>query len=268
MKWSAIGTPSSTPLTTPLTRIGNFAEKNQRLLHVVHNEIQSLLLQLGVGKNTGTCITMRDRSKNRKPLQKGRNLSVEAIQTIQALKRARNRNDEMYLERVFASSFKRLLKSDMMAVFRELLRQNECLLALKVFAEIQNEDWYKPQVSLYSETISVLGINGLHENIEQLFAEMKMKTSREHDADSFNKLLENLMNFNMAGLAMECYYLMKSLGCEPDKLSFRILISGLESRGEVGLASAVRQEAGKYYGKSLEFLEDGEELALSQKLLV
>ena len=82
-------------------------------------------------------ITMKDRSKNRKPLQRGRNLSIEAIQAVQALKRA-NRNNHgnslTELERVFDSKFRRLLKFDMMAVLRELLRQNECLLALKVFA--------------------------------------------------------------------------------------------------------------------------------------
>lgn len=81
-------------------------------------------------------ITMRDRSKNRKPLQKGRNLSIEAIQAVQALKRANRsntyNNSFPELDRVFDSKFRRLLKFDMMAVLRELLRQNECLLALKV----------------------------------------------------------------------------------------------------------------------------------------
>lgn len=76
-------------------------------------------------------ITMRDRSKNRKPLQKGRSLSIEAIQTVQALKRAAKRSD-VSLEQVFDSKFRRLLKFDMIAVLRELLRQNQCLLAIKV----------------------------------------------------------------------------------------------------------------------------------------
>lgn len=71
------------------------------------------------------------RSLNRKPLQKGRNLSIEAIQTIQALKLAYN-NDKSLLDQVFRSKFSRLLKFDMTAVLRELLRQNHCLLALKV----------------------------------------------------------------------------------------------------------------------------------------
>ena len=71
------------------------------------------------------------RSLNRKPLQKGRNLSIEAIQTVQALKLAYN-NDKSLLDQIFRSKFSRLLKFDMTAVLRELLRQNHCLLALKV----------------------------------------------------------------------------------------------------------------------------------------
>lgn len=76
-------------------------------------------------------ISMRDRSKNRKPLQKGRNLSIEAIQAVQALKRAKQ-NGESALEQVFNSKITRLLKNDLIAVLRELIRQNQCLLALKV----------------------------------------------------------------------------------------------------------------------------------------
>lgn len=82
------------------------------------------------GAGTRIKITMRDRSKNRKPLQKGRNLSIEAIQTVQALKRAKGEEDSV--RQVFASNFSRLLRLDMIAVLRELLRQNQCLLAIKV----------------------------------------------------------------------------------------------------------------------------------------
>ena len=74
---------------------------------------------------------MRDRGKNRKPLQKGRNLSSEAIQAIQALKRAR-KSGGAPLEVVLESKIRRLLKIDMMAVLGELQRQDESFLALEV----------------------------------------------------------------------------------------------------------------------------------------
>jgi hypothetical protein len=72
-------------------------------------------------------------------------LSIEAIQAVQALKRANpllppppvpststTSSSSALLDRVIISKFRRLLKFDMVAVLRELLRQNECSLALKV----------------------------------------------------------------------------------------------------------------------------------------
>lgn len=215
--------------------------------------------QLGAG--TRIKITMRDRSKNRKPLQKGRNLSIEAIQTVQALKRTKGEEDSV--RQVFASNFSRLLRLDMLAVLRELLRQNQCLLAIKAFEDMQKEHWYKPRVLLYAELISVLGSNGMFDKVELIFRKLKTESSLEPDSEGFNAVLKSLMGFNIVGLAMECFYLMKAKGCEPDRTTFKILINGLESNGETSLSASVRQEAEKYYGKSLEFLEVQEDMAMS-----
>lgn len=205
-------------------------------------------------------VTMRDRSKNRKPLQRGRNLSIEAIQTVQALKRAVS--SEVLLEQVFDTKFRRLLKLDMIAVLRELLRQNQCLLALKVFKDVRNEYWYKPQVSLYAEMVTVLGHNGLLQKVEFLVMELKSESNLEPDVESFNALLESLMNLKLTGLAMECFYLMKSWSCDPDRLSFKILINGLESTGDTNTLAIVQKESQKYYGDFLTFF-DMEEKVIS-----
>ncbi|EHA8591661.1 hypothetical protein COCNU_scaffold114074G000010 [Cocos nucifera] len=76
-------------------------------------------------------ITMRDRSKNRKPTQRGRYLSIEAIQAVQALKRAKISGGDS-LDRVLESKVRRLIKADTVAVLRELQSQGEGLLALQV----------------------------------------------------------------------------------------------------------------------------------------
>ncbi|KAI3446359.1 hypothetical protein Pfo_003024 [Paulownia fortunei] len=201
-------------------------------------------------------IMMRDRSKNRKALQKGRNLSIEAIQTVQALKRAAKLS-EVSLDQVFDNKFRRLLKFDMIAVLRELLRQNQCLLALKVFEDVRKEDWYRPQLLLYAEMVTVLGSNGLLEKVELLIMELKAESIVNPDLEGFNALLESLMNLNLTGLAVECFYLMKSLSCDPDRLSFKILIDGLKSNSELNLLAVIRQDARKYYGH-VSFLEKEE----------
>lgn len=201
-------------------------------------------------------IEMRDGSQNRKPLQRGRNLSIEAIQAVQHLKRAHLHGNP--LDHVFNSKFRRLLKFDMIAVLRELLRQNHCLLALKVFEDIRKEQWYKPQVSLYADMIQVFGTNGLFQYVEILYFYLKSENSLEPEIQGFNALLKCLVSFKLRGLVMDCYELMKTVGCEPDRSSFRIVINGLEAMEEVASSGIIRQDAFKYYG-DLEFLEEDEE---------
>ncbi|KAK2665757.1 hypothetical protein Ddye_004331 [Dipteronia dyeriana] len=212
---------------------------------------------------TGTStsvIKMRDRSKNRKPLQRGRNLSIEAIQAIQALKRAnQNHQNNNSLEQVFDSKFRRLLKFDMMAVLRELLRQKHCLLALKVFDDIRKEDWYKPQVSLYADMIQVLAESELFEHVQLVYLYLKSENCLEPEIVGFNALFRSLMTLNLTGLVMDCYDLMKSVDCEPNRTSFRILINWLDGNPEEeGFSAVLKQDALKIYG-DLEFLEEEEE---------
>ncbi|CAL8177680.1 unnamed protein product [Prunus armeniaca] len=227
---------------------------------IFNAEPQPSSLQLSRPKRLKLIVTMRDRSNNPRPLQKGRHLSIEAIQTVQALKRAKK--NQSFLDQAFDSKFRRLLKLDMMAVLRDLLRQNECFLALKVFEDIRKEHWYRPQVSLYADMIKVMASNELFEQVELLCLCLKKETNLHPELEAFNALLTTLISFNIPKLAMECYYLMKEVGCEPDRSSFRILINGLESMGETGLSGILRQDAQKYYGESLEFLEENEETAV------
>lgn len=91
--------------------------------------------QQGIAACVLTATTMRDRAKNRKQTQRGRYLSIEAIQAVQALKRAGGLiggGGGGALESVLASKVRRLIKGDMVAVLRELLTQGEGLLALQV----------------------------------------------------------------------------------------------------------------------------------------
>ncbi|KAL0888271.1 hypothetical protein Bca101_012254 [Brassica carinata] len=240
-------------------------------------------------------IKMRDRSKNRKPLQRGRMLSIEAIQAVQALKRANtpppppppqspsstSPSPSSMLDRVIDSKIRRLLKFDIVAVLRELLRQNECSLALKVhlslspcsfccvltrvrfqvFEEIRKEYWYKPQVRLYADMITVMADNALVEEVNHLYAAMKSEKGLMADIESFNTLLVILLNHKLFELVMDCYAFMQSIGYEPDRSSFRILVQGLESNGEMDLSGTVRQDALEYYGESLEFTEEIEDIS-------
>uniref|UniRef100_A0A1D1Z180 Pentatricopeptide repeat-containing protein At3g46870 n=1 Tax=Anthurium amnicola TaxID=1678845 RepID=A0A1D1Z180_9ARAE len=212
-------------------------------------------------------VTMRDRSKNRKPLQKGRNLSIEAIHAVQALKRVRilggrggcSGGGPTSLDCVMESKVRRLIKSDMMAVLGELQQQNQAFLALQVFEEVRRENWYQPKLSVYVDMITVLARNGLLKQIELVCSFLKME-SWGPDTEGFNSLLRTLLDFGFIHTTMDCFRLMKLWESDPDESTFRILINGLESKGEMDISATVREEAQKLLGKSLDFLEEGEEM--------
>ncbi|XP_065853660.1 protein THYLAKOID ASSEMBLY 8-like, chloroplastic [Euphorbia lathyris] len=211
-----------------------------------------------------TTVKAKGGQDNRKQLQKGRYLSSEAIQSIQSLKRAyiynSNNNDTRLLHRTLNTNFSRLLKFDMLAVLRELIRQNHCLLALQVFEEIRKEYWYKPQLSLYNDLIKVLASNGYMDQVALVCSYLKAESNLQAETESFNALFTTFLTSNLSGLVMDFYDLMKAVNCEPDRSTFKILINGLESRGEYTVSAVLRQDACKYYGESLDFLEEQEEV--------
>ncbi|KAL5707241.1 hypothetical protein ACHQM5_025314 [Ranunculus cassubicifolius] len=209
---------------------------------------------------------MSDRSKNRKPLQRGRNLSIEAIQTVQALKRAANanNNNEIMVQQVFDSKFRRLLKLDMIAVLRELLRQNQLALAFQVFEDVRKEYWYRPQLLLYVDMIKTFASSNSFEKLELIIFHLKVEIQHVvATTEDFNALFKTLMDFGFITHAMDCFELTKEVQCQPDESTFKILVCGLESKGETRLSSILRQEAEKYLGWPLESLELEGEVNLS-----
>lgn len=125
----------------------------------------------------------------------------------------------------------------------------------QVFEDIRGEIWYKPQVLLYADMIHVMGSNGFVEQVELVHFYLKNETNLKPEVEGFNALLRTLVGLGFTELATECYFLMKQVGCEPDRPTFRILVNGLESMGELGASAMVRLDAQKYYGDSLDFLE-------------
>jgi len=132
-----------------------------------------------------------------------------------------------------------------------------------VFEEVRKEHWYKPQLSVYIDMITVLANNDLYDKVEQICSYLK-KEYLEPDTEGFNMLLKTLLNLGFNNTAMDCFRLMKLWESEPDESTFRILIHGLESNGEMDLSVAVKREAEKYFDGHLEFLEEKEEMVPSE----
>lgn len=134
---------------------------------------------------------------------------------------------------------------------------------MQVFAEIQKEHWYKPEVSLYGEIISVLAKNELYDKVDLIVHDMKAEKERlEAKTEGFNLLLESLMSYNLIEVAMDCFELMKEVNCEPDRSTFKLLVGQLESKGETELLEMIKKEAYKCYGDTIVFVNEPEEITI------
>uniref|UniRef100_A0A1D1Y6F0 Pentatricopeptide repeat-containing protein At2g35130 n=1 Tax=Anthurium amnicola TaxID=1678845 RepID=A0A1D1Y6F0_9ARAE len=107
--------------------------------------------------------------------------------------------------------------------------------------------------------ITVLARNGLLKQIELVCSFLKME-SWGPDTEGFNSLLRTLLHLGFIHTTMDCFRLMKLWESDPDESTFRILINGLESKGEMYISVTVREEAQKLFGTSLHFLEEDEEM--------
>ncbi|KAI5014666.1 hypothetical protein ZWY2020_056056 [Hordeum vulgare] len=210
-----------------------------------------------VRRSTSSTITMRDRGKNRKPTQRGRYLSTEAIQAVQSLKRATLSGAPAAGAVATDPKLRRLLKADMVAVFRELAAQGEAHLALKVFEEIRKEHWYKPRLFWYVDLITVLASKGLRSEVGKACSYLK-REQLEPDTDGFNLLLKTLLDAEFTQLTMDCFRLMKLWDSEPDRTTYITLVKGLESLGEMDLSAKMRLEAESDYGDLWDFFEEEE----------
>uniref|UniRef100_A0A0A9E092 Pentatricopeptide repeat-containing protein n=1 Tax=Arundo donax TaxID=35708 RepID=A0A0A9E092_ARUDO len=54
---------------------------------------------------------------------------------------------------------------------------------------------------------------------------------------------------------MDCFRLMKLWDSDPDRITYRTLIKGIESQGKMELSADIRSEAENEYG-SLDFLDE------------
>ncbi|KAG0476850.1 hypothetical protein HPP92_013691 [Vanilla planifolia] len=231
-----------------------FLDKSHTLLNHLAKPIPSLCTGIRCGLRGGP----------RKPLWRKHVLSTEAIQAVQALKLAKSfpsrssiasidRDDRMTA--VFNGRIARLLKNDLLDVLKELHRQNEWEVALQVFDFIKKEVWYKPNLSLYSDMILMMGKNKFIQEAEKLFAEVE-KVGLRPDTRVYTEIIGAYLKVGDVDKAMEIYKLMKDSGCDPDKLTFTILVRNLEKARKMDIASAVRKDCEQFVESPEKFLEE------------
>ncbi|XP_042043828.1 protein THYLAKOID ASSEMBLY 8, chloroplastic-like [Salvia splendens] len=185
---------------------------------------------------------------NRGPLLKGRILSTEAIQAIQALKRA-YRSDPKSLP---THALRRLIKSDLTAALKELLRQDQCAIAAVVFSVIQSE--YGADINAYSEMVVALARKGMTAEIDALVDRMEEEAPEgivRGESRGLLRMVKPLIGAERKESTVRIYEMMKRSGMgstwEVDEYLGRVLSKGLRRFGEGKLADEIDSELGRLY---------------------
>lgn len=92
---------------------------------------------------------------------------------------------------------------------------------------------------------------------EDLFSELK-RSGLQPDTRAYTEMIGAYFKVGMIGKAMETYEMMKAEGCEPNQLTFTILIRNLENHGEDALATNVKKECVECMDSPRKFLEEVE----------
>ena len=99
---------------------------------------------------------------------KGCILSIKAINAIQILKRAH----KSFSTPDYSPILSRLLKADLLATLRELLRQDHCALALHAFSAVRFE-YNNPDLSLYTDVATAHARNKMVEDLDRLICDLE-----------------------------------------------------------------------------------------------
>ncbi|XP_021732072.1 uncharacterized protein LOC110698864 [Chenopodium quinoa] len=200
---------------------------------------------------------------NRGPLVKGRVLSTEAIQAVQALKRAQRSTGTV--QETLNKTLIRLIKADLIATLRELLRQGHCDLALTVFSTVRSEPWYKTDLSLYADLVLALDkMGGMEEDIDRLIEGLEMEIDggkggiNWEDKKGLSRLVKALIGAKRRESMVRIYGVMKKCGwgcsgsgVEVDEYLAKVLSKGLKRFGEESLGREVEVDLEVYLNACL-----------------
>ena len=191
----------------------------------------------------------------RGPLLKGRILSIEAIQAIQTLKRF-HRTNPPNLTTLISNTLTRLIKNDLLATLRELLRQQQSTLALRVFSTVRSE--YGADLSLYAEMVHALASGGMVDDVDRLIVELEEDEEGGivcggEDRKGLVSLIKAVVGAGRRESTVRIYEIMKRGGwgevVEPDEYVVKVLVNGLKGFGEVELAREVEVEANRAFAR-------------------
>lgn len=183
-------------------------------------------------------------------------LSIEAIQAVQSLKRA-HRGDQSKLNEVLSETLPRLIKADLIAAFKELLRQDHSDLALMVFSVVRSESWYQTNLGIYGDLVLALGKKGMMEDIDRLILDLEGEGMIPCDDKGLGRLAKALIATERTESTVRLYGLMKRSGWGSTFPGYeyvsKVLSRGLRRLGEETIADEIDAEFGGTCGRLGEY---------------
>ncbi|KAF3621278.1 putative transcription factor bHLH68-like isoform 1 [Capsicum annuum] len=153
--------------------------------------------------------------------------------------------DPTQIQPHISKTLNRLIKADLIAAFKELLRQDLCELALKVFPAVQLE-CDVPDLGLYADMILALTRTGLDENIDELIDDLEKVGEIRCDDKELVRLVRALVEGEQVESTVRVYELMKKSGWGTtygiDEYVAKVLRRGFKRFGKEQMADEVDQQ--------------------------
>ncbi|KAM3229074.1 hypothetical protein ACQJBY_060164 [Aegilops geniculata] len=120
----------------------------------------------------------------------------------------------------------RLLRTDLLAVLAELLRQDHVILSMKIYGVVRKEIWYRPDMYFYRDMLHMLARNKKVDETRQVWAYLKSEGVL-FDQHTYGDIVRVFCDAGLIDLAMEFYEDMRSSPEPPLSLPFRVILKGL-----------------------------------------
>eukprot|EP00257_Ricinus_communis_P025146 XP_025012560.1 protein THYLAKOID ASSEMBLY 8, chloroplastic [Ricinus communis] len=190
---------------------------------------------------------------NRGPLVKGRILSKEAILAVQSLKRSSTKSPPPNLSR--------LIKSDLLSIVRELLRQDLCPLALHVLSTLRSEYPNQIDLNIYGDVILSLSRNKLEEDIDRLIDDLEKdeKMIKWESDRGLLRVIRGVVDAERKESTVKIVEMLRRSGCGDtwpgDVYVISVLSKALRRMGEGKLADDIDKEFGGVFRGKMENLK-------------
>ncbi|GJN31194.1 hypothetical protein PR202_gb19559 [Eleusine coracana subsp. coracana] len=130
------------------------------------------------------------------------------------------------LEQFMRSHVSRLLRTDLLAVLAELLRQDHVILSMKIYGVVRKEIWYRPDMYFYRDMLYMLARNKKIDETRQVWSDLKSEDVL-FDQHTYGDMVRAYTDAGLIDLAMEIYEDMRSSPDPPLSLPFRVILKGL-----------------------------------------